>query len=95
MIRNPSYPLGRVTSDASGLNSDTALPRLALDEQEAADALGISKRLLVEHRQLGRVPHARIGKRIVYSVDGLREWLTSITQAVASPPPGAESWRAW
>ncbi len=50
-------------------------PCLAMKPREAAKALGISERLLWEWTDRGIVPHVRLGKRIVYPVDSLREWL--------------------
>lgn len=51
------------------------IPCLAMKPREAAKALGISERLLWEWTDRGIVPHVRLGKRIVYPVDSLREWL--------------------
>jgi excisionase family DNA binding protein len=50
-------------------------PCLAMKPREAAKALGISERLLWEWTNQGIIPHVRLGKRIVYPVDSLREWL--------------------
>ncbi|MEM7227825.1 MAG: helix-turn-helix domain-containing protein [Planctomycetota bacterium] len=53
--------------DASG--------RLALRPAEAAKALGIGERLLWSKTKSGEIPHARIGRTVVYSIDALREYL--------------------
>ncbi len=58
-------------------------PALALSERDAARALGISPRTLWELRTRGEVPYRRIGRRVLYSVDALRAWLTG------SRPKGA------
>ncbi|MBN1489762.1 MAG: helix-turn-helix domain-containing protein [Phycisphaerae bacterium] len=50
-------------------------PRLALSPREAAKALSISERTLWTMTKSGRVPHTRIGARVVYPVDALRRWL--------------------
>jgi len=50
-------------------------PRLALRAAEAAESLGISERLLWSKTNAGEVPHIRIGRAILYPVDGLRNWL--------------------
>lgn len=61
--------------------------RIALTEQEAAFALGISKDFLGKLRRKGEAPpHRRIGDRIVYSVDGLRAWLMKEEEAARSDP---------
>ncbi len=50
--------------------------RLALRSREAAQALGISERLLWTMTQQGKVPHTRVSKGvIVYPIDALRRWL--------------------
>ena len=48
---------------------------LALRPREAAKALGISERTLWAMTARGEVPHFRIGRSVLYSVDSLREWL--------------------
>ena len=53
----------------------TTAKRLALRPKEAAQALGISERLLWAKTNCGEIPHCRIGRAIVYPVDLLREWL--------------------
>jgi len=55
-------------------------PYLSMRAREAAKALGISERLLWEWTDRGIVPHVRLGKRIVYPVDSLRDWLTRQAQ---------------
>jgi excisionase family DNA binding protein len=49
--------------------------KLSLRPREAAEALGISPRLLWTLTKSGEVPHTRIGRAVVYPVDRLREWL--------------------
>jgi Helix-turn-helix domain len=49
--------------------------RLALSEQEAAEALGISARTLRTWRGRGIVPYVRVGGVVLYSPDGLRDWV--------------------
>lgn len=50
---------------------------LALGPRDAAKALGISERLLWSRTKAGEVPHRRIGKRVLYPVRLLNEWLES------------------
>ena len=47
--------------------------RLALSPAEAAKAVGVSERTI--RKNLHKLPHARIGNRIVIPVDSLKEWL--------------------
>lgn len=47
-----------------------------LSEGEVADLLGISKRLLQEHRYRGvGIPHSRIGRRIIYAECDVTEYV--------------------
>ena len=57
-------------------------PRLALRPREAAEAIGISARKLWELTadQTSGIPHCRFGKRVVYPVDQLRQWLAERAQ---------------
>ena len=61
------------TSTAARNEPET--PCLALRPREAAKALGISERLLWEHTERGEIPHIRLGRAVLYSVDSLRDWL--------------------
>lgn len=58
-------------------NARPAAPRLALRPREAARALGISERTLWSLTQDARtgIPHMRVGRCVVYPVDGLQKWL--------------------
>jgi hypothetical protein len=62
-----------IKPDSSGSMNGT--PRLALRPKEAAAALGIGERLLWLATNRGEVPHVRLGKAILYPIDGLRRWL--------------------
>ena len=57
------------------MKTEPETPCLAMRPREAAKALGISERLLWEWTDRGVVPHVRMGKRIMYPVDSLRDWL--------------------
>lgn len=60
-------------------------PRLALSAPEAAAALSISERTLRSETTAGRVPHVRIGGRIVYPVAELQQWLSRQAQTEGEP----------
>ena len=53
---------------------------LALRAAAAAKALGIGENLLWSLTNRGEVPHARIGRRIVYPIDELKAWLSKQAQ---------------
>ena len=67
-------------------------PRLLLRPQEAADALGISLRTLMELVKVGEIPVCRLGARnLRLPLDGLRAWCAARTSwptgFVVSPGP--------
>lgn len=49
--------------------------KLAVSAREAAAMLGISERLLWTWTRSGKVPHLRLGVRVLYPVDLLRAWI--------------------
>jgi excisionase family DNA binding protein len=49
--------------------------KLAVSAREAASMLGISERLLWTWTRSGKVPHLRVGVRVLYSVELLRAWV--------------------
>jgi predicted DNA-binding transcriptional regulator AlpA len=61
------------------------LPRLplAMRPAMAARAIGISERTLWTLTKRGEVPHARIGRAVIYPTAAILKWLEEIT---ANPP---------
>lgn len=58
---------------------------LALSPREAAKALGIAERTLWSATQpRGPIPAIKLGKRVLYPVDGLKEWLSNAIQEDSS-----------
>lgn len=57
----------------------TPVPALALRPKEAARALGIGERKLWSLTNAGELPHARIGRAVVYPVRELETWLSAQT----------------
>ena len=50
-------------------------PKLTLSRKEVAALLGISERLLWTLTNSRRIPHVRLGARIVYPIKELEAWL--------------------
>ena len=67
-------------TDASG----TTPSRLALRPKEAARAIGIGERKLWEITadQTSGIPHARLGKAVVYPIRELETWLAQRSKGV-------------
>lgn len=55
-------------------------PPLALRPKEAAEALGISERLLLDWTHEHGLPCVRLGRVVLYPVDLVREWLNTMSQ---------------
>jgi len=72
-----AWPTGRARG-----GSVEPLP-LALRPREAARSLGLSERTLWTLTQRGEIPHARIGKCVIYPTAAIRAWLDERT---AHPP---------
>jgi len=48
---------------------------ILLSLKDAARALAVSDRSLWEWTKAGKVPHVRLGRRVLYSPDDLRRWV--------------------
>lgn len=56
----------------------TAQPiKIILTRFEAARALSISEATLDRHTKSGKIPHVRIGGRVLYPVTTLEQWAVS------------------
>jgi excisionase family DNA binding protein len=51
------------------------VPPILLSLKDAARALAVSDRSLWEWTKAGKVPHIRLGRRVLYSPDDLRRWV--------------------
>ena len=61
--------------------SQPPIPPLALRPKEAAEALGISERLLLDWSAEHGLPCLRLGRVVLYPVDSIREWLRSMCRS--------------
>ncbi len=55
--------------------SENQPERLTLSRKEAAVLLGISEKLLWTKTKASRIPHIRIGGRVLYPRENLERWL--------------------
>jgi excisionase family DNA binding protein len=60
--------------------------RLLLGVAEAAKLLGISRNLAYELIRQGRLPHLRLGRRILIPRKGLEEWIASESSLLTLAP---------
>jgi excisionase family DNA binding protein len=56
-------------------NPDKGKPKLLLNIQEAAEALGISQRKLWGMTDSREIPHVRLGRCLRYPVHELEQWI--------------------
>ena len=61
---------------------------ILLNLRDAAQALAISPRSLWEWTKAGRVPHVRLGRRLLYAPDDLRRWVQSQRQGPGTAGDG-------
>jgi excisionase family DNA binding protein len=70
------------SSEFPSSSAKQAATPLAVSRREAAVMLGISERLLWTWTQAGTIPHVRIGTRVLYPVEQLRQWLSKQATSV-------------
>ena len=56
-------------------SSPQSVQPILLSLKDAARALAVSDRSLWEWTKAGKVPHVRLGRRVLYSPDDLRRWV--------------------
>ena len=54
---------------------------LAVDIRELSRLTGLSERTLWTHTRSGKIPHARIGSRVIYPLEQIKTFLRSQTEA--------------
>lgn len=64
-----------MSNQESESSTPAASPKLTLNCSEAAVMLGVSERHLWTQTKARRIPHVKIGKRVVYPVKELTAWL--------------------
>ena len=62
---------------------------LLLNVRQAARLLGIGKNLCYEMINEGRLPHVRLGRRVLVPREGLRAWIAHECEAQVSPDPAS------
>lgn len=70
---------GRTNRFDNGPDTKQTDPML-IGMAEAAKVLGISTRTLWTLTNSGEIPHARIGRRVLFNVAALREWVNDRTK---------------
>jgi len=66
-----------VPNEISTTDSSDQQRPLVVSMREAANLLGVSLRTISSLTADGDLPHARIGRRVVYPVAALERWLAS------------------
>lgn len=60
---------------------DPPVGALSWTREQTARGIGVSVRTLDRLVQAGRIPYCRVGGRVVFRVEALREWLAQEEQA--------------
>ncbi len=68
-------------------NDSPVIPPLALRPRDAAAALGVSERLLLEWRRNHGLPYVRLGETVLHPVDEIRAWLRA--KSLDTEPPAS------
>lgn len=64
------------------------MPRHMLEAQEAADYLKISYWTLLNQAKKGLIPCVRVGRRVLFSQEGLDAWIADQEAKSVQPEPG-------
>ncbi|NLB87850.1 MAG: helix-turn-helix domain-containing protein [Syntrophomonadaceae bacterium] len=51
------------------------MSRTMLEAKEAADYLKVSYWTLLDKAKKGAIPHVKVGRRVLFSLEGLSEWI--------------------
>ena len=62
------------------MDKEQEIERLSYSVQEAADALGVSSRMVHDFVRDGSIPHFRMGTRVLIPADELRKFIERRTQ---------------
>jgi hypothetical protein len=66
------------------MSAPSEIPRLAVDEAEAAKSIGLSVHFLRKDRRTKKlIPFYRIGDRVLYNLDRVREALGALEEGGA------------
>ena len=59
--------------------------RLCLSASEVSEQTGVSLSLVRKLTRSGEIPHIKVGRRILYPVSGIDDWLESRTEGGFHP----------
>jgi excisionase family DNA binding protein len=62
---------------------DNSAAKFTFTEQQFADAVGLSLAFVRQLRKQGRLPHVRVGDRVLYTQQDVHEFLQSHRRMVA------------
>lgn len=59
--------------------------KLCLSAAEVSELTGVSLSLIRKLTRGGEIPHVRVGRRILYPLTGIEDWLNSRTECIIHP----------
>jgi excisionase family DNA binding protein len=68
------------------MQRDDTTDKLTLTAAEAAELLGVSANTVYRHALQGKLPHVRIGDRLLFPRRELEAWLSAQAQASVAYP---------
>lgn len=64
--------------------------KLCLSAAEVSDRTGLSVSTIRKMTRSGKIPHIRCGRRIIYPVSGIEDWLAQNTTGITAPSKGGD-----
>lgn len=65
--------------------------KLCLNAAEFSEMTGISLSLIRKLTRGGEIPHIKVGRRVLYPLTGIEDWLTSNTIRIKPPSKAREA----
>lgn len=59
--------------------------KLCLSAAEVSDRTGLSVSTVRKLTRCGEIPHIKVGRRILYSLTGINDWLAQNTISIIAP----------
>lgn len=64
--------------------------KLCLNATEVSEKTGLSLSMIRKLTRSSDIPHIRVGRRILYPVSGIEDWLAQNTTGITAPSKGGD-----
>ncbi len=65
--------------------------KLCLSVAEVSDRTGLSVSTIRKLTRCGEIPHIKVGRRILYSLTGINDWLAQNTTCLIAPDESGDT----